>query len=521
MSDALRDLALQLHLRGITPEKIAVALLREHGAAVSAEDIEGWIRSRFFTVAHFEEWAYDLILDSGDHWKLEPFQLDFIGDLFEGRPENWFILPEGNGKTTMIGGLVLYHCEHRIQAYAPVAASSRDQSEILYRQSEGFVLRTPKLAKVFRCLEGYRRIRCDSMRSRVQVFAADAKTGDGVIPTLAIVEELHRHKDLTLYRTWMGKIRKRKGAQVVAISTAGEPYSDFEETRERIRQLPGAVREGARVRAANQQIVIHDWAVPPKSDITDFLVVKAANPFSGVTLETLEADYHSPTMTRAHWARFKCNLPTRAIRSAVSDIEWERAKVPELIPDGTPIWLGLDVAWKWDTCAAVPLWPREYHFRLLGPATILTPPRDGTSLAPDQLHAALLEVHRRTPIHTVVMDITRAEETAAWIRDEIGAEVIEWTQSNENEVLQYEKFMTGLRTGWLKHTGDRGLTRHVMNGVARMLPNGKTRFDRARTTRQGGDQDALVIDALTSASMVVACSAQAFGEETEPLVAWA
>jgi phage terminase large subunit-like protein len=71
-------------------------------------------------------------------------------------------------------------------------------------------------------------------QSRIQIFAADASTGDGVIPTLALVDELHRHKTLGLYRTWgeAGEARR----QMIVISTAGEPGSEFEETRERMRQ---------------------------------------------------------------------------------------------------------------------------------------------------------------------------------------------------------------------------------------------------------------------------------------------
>ncbi len=459
-----------------------------------------------FTIAHFTEYCADLTLDNGEAFILEPFQIEFVTDLFAGRLENWLVLPEGNGKTTLVAALVLYHCEFRPDAYVPVAASSPDQAEILYRQAEGLVQRNPRLdyeqGGIFRTFSGYRRIKHTSNRSRIQISAADAKTADGVIPTMAIIEELHRHKDLGLYRTWRGKIRKRKGAQIVAISTAGEPYSDFEETRERIRQLPDAEHRGSFVRAANAEIVLHDWAVPPKADITDMATVKSANPFSGVTPETLEADFHTPTMTLNHWSRFKCNLPTRAVRSAITTVEWEHQASREVIPQGTSIWLGLDAGWKWDTFALVPYWDRDADFRLIGPATILTPPRDGSTLEPDEVKRALLEIQERTPIHTVVMDMTRAEDVASWIRAELGAEIIDWAQSNENEVLEYERFMTGLRVGWLHHSGDRDLTRHVMNAVGRMLPNGKTKFERSSSTRQGGDQSQRVIDGLKAAAMV-------------------
>jgi phage terminase large subunit-like protein len=402
-----------------------------------------------------------------------------------------------------------------------VAASSRDQAEILYRQAEGFVLRTPRLRVLYKCLEGYRRIRHLKNRSRIQVFAADAKTGDGIIATLAVIEELHRHKDLTLYRTWRGKMRKRKGSQILTISTAGEPYSEFEETRQKIRQLPGAKRTDSFVRVASDQIVLHDWALPEKADVTDITLVKRANPFSAITSDSLQEDFDSPTMTINHWSRFKCNLPTRSVQSAINELEWSRSAVTEQIPEGQVIEVGLDVGWKYDSTAIVPLWPRDRAFRLLGPATILTPPRDGSSLNPKEIHDALAAIHERNPIHTVVMDITRAEETAQWIQDEIGCEVIEWEQSNAQAPVDYEKFMTGLRSGWLKHSGDRGLTRHVMNAVARMLPNGKVRFERATSTRQGGDQEARIIDALVAAAMVNAKVAADFGEDTEVLVAWA
>jgi len=473
-----------------------------------------------FTLKHFVAWSSDLILDNDERWTLEPFQLEFIDDLFAGRPENWLILPEGQGKTTLIAGVVLHHLEHRIMGKVPVAASSRDQAEILYGQMKSFVRRTPRLHRLFngkpviRCFDGYREVEHFVTESTSKVYAADDKTADGVIFTLAIIEELHRHKDLRLYRTWTGKARKRKGAQVVTISTAGEPYSDFEDTRERIRQLPGAKRRGSFVRACSAQIVIHDWSVPPKADITDMRVVKQANPFSGITTESLQQDFDSPTMTLAHFSRFKGNLATRAISSAINDSEWSRALSKEKIPEGEPIWIGIDIGRVWDTTAIVPLWPRDAGFRLIGPAKILTPPRiSGERLSSDEIHRAILELHERNPIHTAVIDPFDASDTIEWLTDTIGCEVIEWTNRDESQTDDYEQWMTGLRVGWLKHSGDRGLTRHVFNAVARMLPNGKTRFDRAKSSRQGGDNDARVIDALVAAAMVNAKVAEEFGED--------
>jgi len=471
-----------------------------------------------FTLPHFESWAAELVLDNGEKWVLEPFQTAFLADFFAGAVESWLIVPEGNGKTTLLAGLALYHCEFTDSASVPVAASSREQAEIMYRQAEGFVLRSPRLSKVFKPQEGYRRVKCLLNGSRIQVFAADDRTGDGVIPTLCLVDELHRHRDLRLYRVWVGKLAKRQG-QIVTISTAGEPGGEFEETRERIRQAGKARREGCFGRYEAGRLVMHEWAVPEGGDVEDMRVVKAANPFSGKTVESLGEAFAASTMTLQHWRRFNCNLPTRGDDAAIQEVEWAGAAVADGIPEGEPVWVGLDVAWKWDTTAIVPLWMRDAEYRLLGDARVLVPPRDGTTLDPGLVERAFLELHARNPIHTVVMDMSQAEQLASWLESEIGATVVDRGTGNADAVVDYASFMEALRMGWLRHTGDQGLKRHVLNAVARILPLGDARFARPVESRRAPEQqERRVIDALTAAAMVHAIAA---GQEAaEPMVAF-
>lgn len=489
-----------------------------------------------FTLPHFRAWALELLLDSGEPWKLERWQEAFVRDIFSGRDENWLVVPEGNGKTTLVAGLALYHCEFRPGAAVPIAASSREQAEIMYRQAEGFVLRSPHLhervhstvqavkgkAKTqvprFTCLEGYRRIN-HADGARIQIFAADDRTGDGIIPTLAIIDELHRHRDLSLYRTWAGKLDKRKG-QIVTISTAGEPGSDFEQTRERIRQDAATTRKGCFVRTVTPSIVLHEWAVPEDGDVEDLRTVKRANPLRSITIESLRAKLEKPTMTLAHWRRFVCNLPTRADSAAITEAEWAAAMSDEGIPEQEPIWAGLDVAWKWDTTAIVPFWMPSQDHRLLGPAIVLTPPRDGSMLDPHAVEGAFTALHARNPIHTIVMDTSKAEQLAMWLAENIGCTVIDRVQSAAMAVQDYERFMEALRSGWLKHSGDAALTRHALNAMARIDRFGGARFDRVSPTRYGGHlQDQRVIDALTAASMVH-CQAALLQTEPEPMVAF-
>jgi phage terminase large subunit-like protein len=476
-----------------------------------------------FTVEHFREWASRCELDNGEAWVLEDFQASFVTDLFSGVPECWLVVPEGNGKTTLAAGLALYHAQFRKTAWISVAAAASDQALILYRQAEGMVQRSDYLARYFRCLEGSRRINCEGTYSRIQVLSAEDRTGDGVIPTLCIVDELHRHRDLRLYRTWRGKLAKRKG-QIVAISTAGEPGSEFENTRAQIRQQSEDVERGETfLRARSEHLALHEWAVPEDGDVEDIALVKRANPFSGVTEEILTEKLGSPTMILAHWRRFNCNVATRSDRAAITETEWAAAKTDEQIPAGVPVWVGLDVAWKLDTTAIVPLWWKGETERIFGPATVLVPPRDGTSLDYHRIEEAFKELHKRNPVHTVVMDPTRAEQLGGWLEETLGCRVVDRGATNTAAQLDFERFMEALRLGYLRHQGDAGLTSHALNAIAQLLPTGGARFVRPVTSqrRSTSMQDQRVIDALIAAAMVHCIAAsEATGEERVPLIAF-
>lgn len=504
-------------------------------------------RGEPFTRDHFARWGRMLKLDDGSSWIIEEFQLDFAEDVFaftlaEVPAECWLLVPEGNGKTTLIAGLALYYLEHYRDASIPIAAASREQAETVYKQAEGFIVRTerlhegvpnvfdqkkgkrPKDVPRFEAQNGFRRV-IFNLGGLMQIRAADEATGDGIIPRgLMIIDEPHRQRDLGLYRLWLGKGEKN-GTPLAAISTAGEPGSEFEEAREEMRRGDVVERDGCFVRSWTESSVLHEWAVPEDGDVDDLDLVASANPLRSITAACLGRKRRKKSWNLTHWRRFTCNLATRSVSAAITEAEWYARVSRERIPAGEPIALGLDVAWKWDTTALVPLWVREREFRLFGPAVILEPPQDEGSLDPNLIERALFDTHRVNPIHTVVMDTSRAEQLAHWIADSLGATVIDRQQTNPLASLDYQRFTEALRMGWLWHSGDPGLTRHVLNATARTLPDGGTRFDRPKASRYGGQaqQRARWVDALSAGSMVHTTMTADFyddEEEQEPLVSW-
>jgi phage terminase large subunit-like protein len=457
---------------------------------------------RPFTTDHFRRYAGLMVLDTGDYWEPEPFQLEIVADVFSGLDEFWVVIPEGNAKTTLMSGVALYHGDYTPTAEVLMAAASRDQAGILFNQAAGFVDRSPGFRDRFQVFEGYRRIRCLRTGGRLQVFAADDRTGDGVIPTLGLVDEPHRARNLALVRTWRGKLQKR-GGQLGLLSTAGEPGTEFEDARARI--LADALeitRDGFHTRARGENAVLNDWSVPRDADVHDLEVVKQANPLSTITVDTLRKKHSSPTMTETHWRRFVCNQAVRGEETAVNPQEWGALGWDGEIPAGETIDVGLDLGWKHDTTAIVPLWIPDAEQRVFGVPVVLVPPRDGQFLEPAEIKAAFREMHERNPVRYVVMDEDRGAEIAAWLRDELGVTVVGHLQSHAPMVLAYDRFMEAVRNGWIRHPRDSEFTEHVLNAVAKVLPDGRARFDRPSTSRAATGQRRRVIDALVAAAMV-------------------
>lgn len=454
-----------------------------------------------FTLPHFRAWTADLVLDNGETMVLEPFQEAFVADLFGGTPECWLVVPEGNGKTTLLALLALYHAEHRPFAAIPVAAASREQAEILYRQAEGFVLRSERLyAPVhsaiqaakgkrktdvprFTCLEGYRRINHHG-GGRIQVFAADDRTGDGIIPTLGIIDEPHRLRNLSLYRTWSGKIAKRDG-QLATISTAGEPGSDFEETRARIRAAATEIRrDGSFTRYATPRLVMHEWAVPETGDPDDMTVVKAANPFSRITIdghEGLAEKHGSPTMTRHHWLRFVCNRPTRdsdVWLGEDGEALWGAAESSYTFEPGAPTWVGVDIAVKRDTTAVVALQQRDggrYHAKLR-----LWVPTEERPVDVTDVMQHLRDLAATYDLRAVSFDPRFFDVPAKMLADE-GLAMFEIAQSPERMTTAYGSLYEAIHRQTITHDGDASFAAHVLGAVPRyfergfMLEKGKSR----------------------------------------------
>jgi hypothetical protein len=251
------------------------------------------------------------------------------------------LVPKKNGKTTLLAALALFHLRVVNEAEVIIVAASREQAGVLFEQAVGFIRRSD-LEDIYAVRPGYREIRlhgpegprqktagAGSSGSRIRVLAADADTADGVIPTLALVDELHRHRSSDLYDILRYGLTPRQG-QMITISTAGTRMdSPLGRLREMALEMPGIVRRGVHLVAANEarSFVLHEYALRPEDGHTDIRLVKRANPAPWHTPETLREELNSPSTTPGAWMRYVCGIWTEGDEPAIDAALWDRLAV--------------------------------------------------------------------------------------------------------------------------------------------------------------------------------------------------
>lgn len=444
---------------------------------------------------------------------LEDFQRLMLQPLFDGVTETLILLPKKNGKTTLLAALALFHLLTTPDAECVIAAAARHQAEIMLKQARKFIQKSPSLSRLMKVQR--REIHSLVDDGIIRILAADADTADGVIPTLALVDELHRHKSADLYGVFADGLGPRNG-KMITISTAGDDdMSPLGKMRRAAYELPGLKRDGAYRCASTDDYAMHEWALEPDQDLEDLELVATANPASWQTIERLQLRRNSPSMTTARWARFGCGVWMRESDAAISMVEWAAcSKDYPGIPEGEPVRVGIDVGWKWDTTAIVPHWLRPDGSAVIGQPVILTPPQDGTSLDKQHILAAVAAINETNHVIAVVMDPAAEGEVLAQDLEAAGFTVVGYSQAPQPMSLAAERTTTSIREGRLLHPDDPELNSHVLNSVPKWTTSEQWRFAKSKSRRP--------IDGLIAMAMVHSSAlADQDTEEKEPLIAWA
>lgn len=400
--------------------------------------------------------------------ELEPFQRVMLGDFFAGATETVILVSKKNGKSTILGALALHHLLTTPDAECAIVAASREQAEIMLRQAQGFIRRSPGLQRRMRVKQ--REILSLRDSGRIQVRASDVDTLDGWLGTLALVDELHRHKSTELYGVMHDGLGPRQG-RMLTISTAGDDESSpLGMLRQRAYAL--SVKRDARytyARSPDRSFALHEWALRPEDDREDMAVVKLANPASWHTTEALQKRFASPSMTPWRWARFACGLWGIGSEPAFDAELWAQLEQEASIEPGRMVVLGFDGARRRDATVLVATDIETGHQIVVGAWERPLHALDDWEIPEAEVDEAVAYAFGRWEVWRMHADPPYWETPIDRWAGEYGKDrVVRWyTQHLKQTALALRAWQNDMRPGAMSHDGDELLARHIANAVRR------------------------------------------------------
>jgi phage terminase large subunit-like protein len=463
-----------------------------------------------YSLKGFAAFCHDLRTDAGTPMELEAFQRTMLTDYFAGAAETVIIIPKGNGKTTLLAALALYHLENTPSPKVLMVAASRDQARTMFDQAAGLIRESGLEDSRFVIKGGYGKIWLpggDSTGPRIEVRPAEAATGDGAIFTLALVDELHRHRDLGLYTVLRKGTKKRQG-RMVTITTAGAAMdSPLGQVRSEFHKKPGFRRDHRRKHnyVRDGAAVLHEWCLDAGDDPDDLKTVKVANPASFVTLKDLSDERHSPSYNPWDWRRLTCCLWTEGENPWLEPRVWD-GLVEEgvAIPEGSDVWMGVDVGLLEQDSAVVAVWRRD-DGRYVAEAVILKPPNSIT-----EVENAVRATAARFQPRRIAYDNSGNFRRSGEVLFEDGLPMYEYPHSEQRMAEASATLLRVVQEGNLVHDGDGAFRAHVLAGATKQFERGWRLVKDPKTRRSVG---ALI--AMARAVVVAEME-----QDTEPLFAF-
>jgi phage terminase large subunit-like protein len=165
----------------------------------------------------------------GQPFKLEPFQKNFIRDIYEPHLGSRRVVRRAilsmarkNGKTALIAAIVLANLvgpEAVVHGEIYSAANDRDQAAIVYKFARQMVELEPELAKEIELVPSTKTMVARRTGSVYRAISAEAGTKHGYLPSLVIYDELAQAKSRDLYDVLDTSFGARQEPLFITIST--------------------------------------------------------------------------------------------------------------------------------------------------------------------------------------------------------------------------------------------------------------------------------------------------------------
>jgi phage terminase large subunit-like protein len=451
----------------------------------------------------FAAFSHRYIVQTKGRWggqplDLETWQREFVWEALEVDPvtglrvytEVGLGLPRKNGKSTLVSafGHYLLVADGENEPEVLVAAASRDQARVVFRQQRSMAQRSPRLMD--HELVRTSIIECPKNGGSMRPVSAEAGLQHGTSPHANLIDELHAHKTADLYTALVSGTGAREQPLTIWITTAGGAEDGL------LAQLYGSMtsgpgeledREYLRIyRDRENGVLIYWYGAPREADVEDPSVHLAVNPASwlqdGVYLRKEYGRMHS----RGHlleWRTFHLNQFAGIDEAWLPPGVWSKAKgEAELRPD-LPLGIGISKSHKGEG-ASVTVAQKQGDALVVRCRMFGAEPTTGhvsseairlhlRQLALDYPAAAMKDPKTNWPVRgpAVAFDRMQFSESADAL-DMEGINMVDFpggaAHMGPPTALAYEAVLTGR----LVHDGDAALAAHVGSTTARMTERG-------------------------------------------------
>lgn len=434
--------------------------------------------------------------------RLEPWQRFIVGSLYGWKRADgtrrfrvaWCEMARKQGKTTLVYPAALYalaiDAEEGGEVYA--VATKKDQARLVYQLARRAVTRTPDLAELVTPFA--HSLVCEATFSKFEALGADADTLDGLNPSLAIADEVHKWRGRELWDVIETGMGARRQPLLWAITTAGEEGEQDvygQEHNYTVQVLEGVIEDDARFG--------YIACVDPTDSWTDPANFVKANPNLGVSVQAdeiaraVEKAKHSPAAANAV-KRLRLGIRSQDAAAWLPLQTWDAAADKRLTWEslaGLPCYAGLDLASSSDFAALALCFPlagldgelapaadperpefwglvwrlwmpgtgvsyRETKLREIARpwvesgAVVSTP---GDVIDADRIEADVIDAARRFRMIGLAFDPFNATQIAGHLAAE-GLDVVKFPQAMTSFAGPTKEFEADLIAGRLRHDGN-------------------------------------------------------------------
>ena len=436
----------------------------------------------------------------------EPWQTEFWYEALEVDPatgkrvyaEVGLGLPRKNTKSTMASAAGHYFlvADREAEPEVYIAAAARNQAGIVLGQMRTMARRSPRLLD----LEVVRRfyIECPSNGGIARALASDGALQHGLNPSANIIDELHAHKDASLYTALTTGTAAREQPFTLWISTAGVAGQGIlAEIYQSMFDGPGELEDRGSLRIYRDRangVLIYWYGAPRDADIEDPRVWLACNPVSYLADGKYLAAQHARLASRGallEWRMYHLNQFAEYEESWLKQGAWAACE-DERTPAGDPlhglrsdlpIAVAVDRAQTSDL-ASIEIAQRQGDLCVVR-STVYAPDRTTGVIDSEAMRVDLADLRTRFPLPAATdPDSQRpipgpvfaydpvAFGESAEILESAGLNMLRWPQTNALLAPATTRTYELIDERRLRHDGDAVLAEHVGVSLAKLTERG-------------------------------------------------